>query len=162
MGLAFHFSHQGHFAEVAEVSVDAKNKVTVHKMTVVGDIGPIVNLSGAENQVQGCIVDALSTLGLAVTFENGRIEQTNFDKYPMGRISVLPPELDVHFLDTNYPPSGWVSRRSRRPRRRSATRSTRRRASASARCRSRERASASSRAIKAPVPSSGTGAARTR
>jgi isoquinoline 1-oxidoreductase beta subunit len=106
MGLAFHFSHQGHFAEVAEVSVDSRNKVTVHKMTVVGDIGPIVNLSGAENQVQGCIVDAISTLGLAVTFENGRIEQGNFDKYPMGRISVAPPDLDVHFLDTNYPPTG--------------------------------------------------------
>jgi isoquinoline 1-oxidoreductase beta subunit len=75
-------------------------------MTVVGDIGPIVNLSGAENQVQGCIVDAISTLGLAVTFENGRIEQGNFDKYPMGRISVAPPDLDVHFLDTNYPPTG--------------------------------------------------------
>ncbi len=86
MGLAFHFSHQGHFAEVADVSVDKSNKVTVHKMTVVGDIGPIVNLSGAENQCQGCIVDAISTLGLAVTFENGRIEQSNFDKYPIGRI----------------------------------------------------------------------------
>jgi isoquinoline 1-oxidoreductase beta subunit len=106
MGLAFHFSHQGHFAEVAEVSVDANNKVTVHRMTVVGDIGPIINLSGAENQVQGCIVDAISTLGLAVTFENGRIEQDNFDKYPMGRIGVAPPELDVHFLDTDYPPTG--------------------------------------------------------
>ncbi len=44
-GMAFHFSHQGHFAEVAEISVDKKNKVTLHKMTVVGDIGPIVNLS---------------------------------------------------------------------------------------------------------------------
>ncbi|HUQ52509.1 MAG TPA: molybdopterin cofactor-binding domain-containing protein [Gammaproteobacteria bacterium] len=106
LGMAFHFSHQGHFAEIAEVSVDKNNKVTVHKMTVVGDIGPIVNLSGAENQVQGCIVDAISTLGLAVTFENGRIEQGNFDKYPMGRISVAPPDLDVHFLDTNYPPTG--------------------------------------------------------
>ncbi len=52
-GLAFHFSHQGHFAEVAEVSVDANKKVTVHKMTVVGDIGPVVNYSGAENQVRG-------------------------------------------------------------------------------------------------------------
>jgi isoquinoline 1-oxidoreductase beta subunit len=106
MGLAFHFSHQGHFAEVAEVSVDRNNKVTVHKMTVVGDIGPVVNLSGAENQCQGCIVDAISTLGLEVSFENGRIEQTNFDKYPMGRMPVTPPELDVHFVDSNYPPTG--------------------------------------------------------
>jgi isoquinoline 1-oxidoreductase subunit beta len=104
-GIAFHFSHQGHFAEVAEVSVDKSKKVTVHKMTVVGDIGPIVNLSGAENQCQGCIVDAISTLGLEVTFEKGRIEQTNFDRYQVGRIAVAP-EVDVHFIDSNYPPTG--------------------------------------------------------
>src|SRR5690606_23336292 len=30
LGLAFHFSHNGHFAEVAEVSVDSNRKVTVH------------------------------------------------------------------------------------------------------------------------------------
>ncbi|MEO6186474.1 MAG: molybdopterin cofactor-binding domain-containing protein [Steroidobacteraceae bacterium] len=104
-GLAFHFSHQGHFAEVAEVSVDKKKKVTLHKMTVVGDIGPIVNLSGAENQVQGCVVDALSTLALEVTIENGRIKEQNFDTYKIARMPVAP-QVDVHFLDTNFPPTG--------------------------------------------------------
>jgi isoquinoline 1-oxidoreductase subunit beta len=104
-GLAFHFSHQGHFAEVAEVSVDANKKVTVHKMTVVGDIGPIVNLSGAENQVQGCIVDAIGTLGLEVTIEDGRIKEQNFDTYRLPRMPISPP-VDVHFLETNYPPTG--------------------------------------------------------
>jgi len=104
-GLAFHFSHQGHIAEIAEVSVDAKKKVTVHKMTVVADIGPIVNLSGAENQVQGCIVDAIGTLGLEVNIENGRIKEQNFDTYRLPRMPVSPP-VDVHFLETNYPPTG--------------------------------------------------------
>ena len=46
LGLAFHFSHAGHFAEVAEVSVEANKKVRVHKVWVVADIGPVVNLSG--------------------------------------------------------------------------------------------------------------------
>ncbi len=106
LGLAFHFSHQGHFAEVAEVSVDARKKVTVHKVWVVADIGPIVNLSSAENQCQGSVVDAISTaMGLKITFENGRVEQTNFDKYPIIRIDKAP-EIDVHFLDTDNPPTG--------------------------------------------------------
>jgi isoquinoline 1-oxidoreductase beta subunit len=106
LGLAFHFSHQGHFAEVAEVSVDASKKVRVHKVWVVADIGPIVNLSSAENQCQGSVVDAISTaMGLKITFENGRVEQTNFDKYPLIRIDKAP-EIDVHFLDTDYPPTG--------------------------------------------------------
>ena len=104
-GLAFYFSHQGHIAEVAEVSVDAKKKVTLHKMTVAADIGPVINLSGAENQVQGCVVDALSTLGLEVTMENGEMQQTNFDKYPMRRIPNTP-KVDLHFVESNYPPTG--------------------------------------------------------
>jgi isoquinoline 1-oxidoreductase beta subunit len=106
LGLAFHFSHQGHFAEVAEVSVDASKKVAVHKVWVVADIGPIVNLSGAENQCQGSVIDALSTaMGLKITFENGRVEQTNFHQYPILRMDKAP-EIDVHFLDTDYAPTG--------------------------------------------------------
>jgi isoquinoline 1-oxidoreductase beta subunit len=106
LGLAFHFSHQGHFAEVAEVSVDADKKVDVHKVWVVADIGPIVNLSSAENQCQGSVVDALSTaMGLKITFEKGRVEQTNFDQYPIVRIDKAP-EIDVHFLPTDYAPTG--------------------------------------------------------
>ena len=106
LGLAFHFSHQGHFAEVADVSVDASKKVTVHKVWVVADIGPIVNLSTAENQCQGSVIDALSTaMGLKITFENGRVEQTNFHQYPIVRIDKAP-EIDVHFLSTDYPPTG--------------------------------------------------------
>ena len=106
LGLAFHFSHQGHFAEAAEVSVDADKKVTVHKVWVVADIGPIVNLSSAENQCQGSVVDAISTaMGLKITFENGRVEQTNFHQYPIVRTDKAP-EIEVHFLDTDYPPTG--------------------------------------------------------
>ena len=106
LGLAFHFSHQGHFAEVADVSVDASKKVTVHKVWVVADIGPIVNLSSAENQCQGSVIDALSTaMGLKITFENGRVEQTNLHQYPIVRIDKAP-QIDVHFLDTDNPPTG--------------------------------------------------------
>ena len=105
LGLAFFFSHQGHIAEIAEVSVDAKKKVTVHKMTVVADIGPVINLSGAENQVQGCIVDAMSTLALEVTMEGGAIQQTNFDKYQLRRMP-NSPQVDVHFVTSNYTPTG--------------------------------------------------------
>ena len=60
MGLAFHFSHAGHFAEVAEVSVDANRKLTVHQVTVAGDVGPIINMFGAENQTEGAVIDGLS------------------------------------------------------------------------------------------------------
>ena len=106
LGLAFYFSHAGHIAEVAEVSVDAKRKLTVHKVTVAADVGPIVNLSGAENQIEGSVVDGLSTmLGLSVTFSNGRAEQSNFDQYPLLRMAATP-QVDVHFVDSEFPPTG--------------------------------------------------------
>lgn len=106
LGLAFHFSHAGHFAEVADVSVDAKKKITVHRVVVAGDVGPIINLSGAENQCEGCVVDGLSTaMGLALSIENGRIQETNFDRYPILRIAHTP-QVDVHFIQSDYTPTG--------------------------------------------------------
>jgi isoquinoline 1-oxidoreductase beta subunit len=91
---------------VADVSVDANRKLRVHKVWVVGDIGPIVNLSGAENQAQGSVVDGFSTaMGLQITFENGRVRETNFDRYPIVRIDKAP-EVEVEFLKTDYPPTG--------------------------------------------------------
>lgn len=106
MGVAFYYSHLGHIAEVADVSVNDDKKVTVHKVTAVADVGPIINLSGAENQMQGSVIDGLSTMmELAVTFENGRVEQQNFDKYRMLRMPDTP-QVDVHFVDSDYPPTG--------------------------------------------------------
>ena len=106
LGLAFYFSHAGHVAEVADVSVDAEKRIKVHRVTVAADVGPIVNLSGAENQLEGSVIDGLSTMaGLAVTFENGRVQQSNFDAYPMLRMPATPA-VDVHFVASDFPPSG--------------------------------------------------------
>jgi isoquinoline 1-oxidoreductase beta subunit len=106
LGLAFFFSHSGHFAEVADVSVDANRKVTVHKVTVAADVGPVINMSGAETQVQGAVIDGLSTmLGLEITMENGRIQQQNFNNYPILRIANAP-EVEAHFIQPDFPPTG--------------------------------------------------------
>jgi isoquinoline 1-oxidoreductase beta subunit len=106
LGLAFHFSHAGHFAEVADVSVDSTRKLTIHKITVAGDVGPIINLSGAENQCQGAVLDGLSTaFGLQLSIENGRIQETNFNQYPLLRINKAP-DVAVHFIESDFRPTG--------------------------------------------------------
>jgi isoquinoline 1-oxidoreductase subunit beta len=106
LGLAFHYSHAGHFAEVAEVSVDKNKRVRLHRMIVAGDIGPIVNMSGAKNQCEGGVVDGFSTmLGLEITMEKGRIEQSNFHQYPILRMA-NHPAVEVHFIQSDYPPTG--------------------------------------------------------
>jgi isoquinoline 1-oxidoreductase beta subunit len=105
-GLAFYFSHSGYVAEVAEVSVTAQKKIRVHSVTVAADAGRIINMSGAQNQCEGSVIDGLSTLlGLSVTHENGRIRQTNFQHYPLLRMPHAP-EVAVHFVNSEKPPTG--------------------------------------------------------
>lgn len=105
LGLAFYFSHAGHVAEVAEVSLEG-NRLTVHKVTVAADVGPVVNLSGAENQVQGSVIDGLSAMAAQeITLRKGRVRETNFHQYPLLRIGAAP-EVEVHFIESDFAPTG--------------------------------------------------------
>jgi isoquinoline 1-oxidoreductase beta subunit len=106
LGIAFHYSHQGYFAEVAEVSVAANKKVKINKVWVAGDIGSqIINPDAALNQAQGAIVDGLSELLQEITLKNGRVVQSNYHQHPMLRMAQTPP-IEVHFLRTDNPPTG--------------------------------------------------------
>lgn len=105
-GLAFYYSHGGYFAEIAEVEVTDDRKVRLHRLHIVGDVGPIVNMSMAEHQCIGAAMDGYSTmLGLQVTFNDGVINERNFDEYPMLRMPDAP-EVSVHFMQTDNPPTG--------------------------------------------------------
>jgi isoquinoline 1-oxidoreductase beta subunit len=108
MGVGFHYSHLGHFAEVAEVRVDANNKVRINKIWVAADVGSqIINPSGAENIVQGGIIDGLSELmAQEITVENGRVVQSNFDRHPMMRLAQAPPEIEIHYVKSTFSPTG--------------------------------------------------------
>jgi isoquinoline 1-oxidoreductase subunit beta len=106
VGLAWAFSYGGHVAEAVELSIDDKKHITVHKIIVVADVGPVINLSGAENQAQGGAIDGLSTaMGLEISMEDGRIQQANFGNYPVLRIRSAPP-VEVHFIQSDFTPTG--------------------------------------------------------
>lgn len=107
MGVAFHFSHMGYFAEVADVSVDAQKGVKVHKVWVAADIGShIINPMNAENLVHGAVIDGLSELmSQQITLANGAVMQHNYDRHQMVRISQAP-EIEVHWLKSNNSPTG--------------------------------------------------------
>jgi isoquinoline 1-oxidoreductase beta subunit len=104
LGMAFHSSQRGYAAQVALVHADG-SRVKVEKVFSAVDVGPILNLSGARQQVEGCITDSLSTTQLEITFENGAARQSNFHNYPLLKNS-RAPEVECHFIQSDNPPTG--------------------------------------------------------
>ena len=88
MGVAFQFAHRGYFAEVAEVSVDANNKVKVHKIWVAADIGSQIDQS-EQCRESGARLGhrrAEPCMGYEITIEHGRAVQTQFRPLSAGAI----------------------------------------------------------------------------
>jgi isoquinoline 1-oxidoreductase beta subunit len=107
MGVAFHFSHRGYFAEVVEATVTKAGKLTVNKVWVAGDVGSqIINPFGAINQVQGSVIDGISeALAQEITIEAGKTKQSSFADFPLIKLTQAPV-VEVHFRTTEYPPTG--------------------------------------------------------
>jgi isoquinoline 1-oxidoreductase beta subunit len=107
MGVAFHFSHRGYFAEVVQATVAKTGQVTVDKVWVAGDVGSqIINPSNAENQVQGAVLDGIAeALAQEITIEGGRTRQTNFNNFRLLRMRQAPP-VEVHWHLSSVSPTG--------------------------------------------------------
>jgi len=100
-GLAVHDSFGSVVAEVAEVAVDDRKRIRVHKVSCAVDCGQVVNPLGVEAQVQGAVVFGLSAaLFGAVTLKEGRVEQSNFHDYRVLRIPEMP-EVRVQILESD-------------------------------------------------------------
>jgi isoquinoline 1-oxidoreductase beta subunit len=107
-GIAFHFSHQGYVAFVAEVTVSRTGALKVDRVVAAVDVGrQIVNPSGAENQIEGSIIDGLGVaMYQELTLEKGRMVKGSLAEYPMIRMPQAPAKIEIHFLRSDNNPTG--------------------------------------------------------
>jgi isoquinoline 1-oxidoreductase beta subunit len=104
-GFSVYYSHLSYVAQIAEVKVEnGKPKVT--KVTAVTDCGEVINLSGAENQVKGAIIDGMGhALYAKLNFQAGVASPQNFNAYRLIRGNEVPV-IDAHFVNNGIAPTG--------------------------------------------------------
>jgi isoquinoline 1-oxidoreductase beta subunit len=95
-------------AGAVEISLDrSSGKIRVHKVWVAIDGGLIVQPAAAKANVESAIIYGLSSvLHERVTIKNGAVEQSNFHDYNLMRMSDLPEEMNVQFVDVDTRPTG--------------------------------------------------------
>ncbi len=104
-GIAVHFAFGSYSAHVAEVSV-TDNKVRVHRMVCAIDCGEYVNPNIIAAQTEGGAIFGLSAaLFEELTFEKGRLQQTNFHTFPVLRMNECP-EIETHIVESKEKAGG--------------------------------------------------------
>ena len=93
-------------AMAMDVALDADGQVRVLKVLAVADVGLAINPRNVEAQVQGGIAFGLSNaLYGQITLRDGRVEQSNFNDYPLLKMAAMPT-IEVHILPATGRPSG--------------------------------------------------------
>jgi len=105
-GFSTWYSFGSYVAQVVEVQL-VKGQPKIVKVYCAVNCGRVINLSGAENQVQGSIVDGIGhAMYPKVTFVNGAVQETNFHAYKMLRMKDAPMDIEVGFVPSEEPPTG--------------------------------------------------------
>ncbi|MBM3409378.1 MAG: xanthine dehydrogenase family protein molybdopterin-binding subunit [Betaproteobacteria bacterium] len=89
-GLAQTHGFGSYVAACAEVSVNADGELRVHRIVAATDCGHAANPQQIEAQIEGSFVYGLSALFGQCTVKDGRIEQANFDSYPVVQMRHMP------------------------------------------------------------------------
>jgi len=105
-GVSIMEGYDTYVAVVAEVSIGADGEVKVVKTTVAADMGMIVNPEIVDQQIQSSIIMGMgTTLKHSITLANGRVQQTNFNTYPMVRTNEAPL-IDIVLVKSSEKPGG--------------------------------------------------------
>jgi isoquinoline 1-oxidoreductase subunit beta len=98
-GVAIHESFGSLVGQVVEISLQGSN-LTLHQLTAVVDCGNVVNPDTVKAQIMGGSLMGLSAaLGEAITFKDGKVQQSNFHDYLVLRFPQAPA-VAVHIIES--------------------------------------------------------------
>lgn len=109
LGLAFCYSFMSYTATVVEVAVDEKGGLRVVSVDMAMDCGPQINPERIRAQMEGGAIMGLSlALASEITFEKGRVKQSNFHDYEVLRHDASPRVIRTHLVNDDHalPPGG--------------------------------------------------------
>ena len=107
LGIAAHRSFLTYTAAVASVKKSRDGKIHVDEIWVVADAATLVNPERVRSQMEGAAIFGTSiAFHGAITMKNGVTEQTNFDGYPVVRMSEAPRKIHVDLIRSDGAPGG--------------------------------------------------------
>jgi isoquinoline 1-oxidoreductase beta subunit len=109
LGIAVHRSFVSYIATVVEVAIDEKGRITVPRVDTAIDCGTYVNPERIYSQIEGAAIMGLSLAKYGeISFKDGKVQQRNFDDFPVVRMDESPLVTNVHIVPPGpeTPPSG--------------------------------------------------------
>ncbi len=97
-GLAFNLSFGTWVAQVVEIAM-VDDEIKIENVWCAADLGTVLDPQIVKTQIQSGIIYGLSScIGQEITFDDGMVEQTNFDSYDALRINQCP-NIEVTLLE---------------------------------------------------------------
>ena len=107
LGFSAHRSFLTYVATVVEIEIDSAGKLHVPQVHVAADLGKVINPDRVKNQFEGAAAFGVSIAMFGeITASDGRIQQSNFNDYPVARMDEAPRITYVHLVDSNELPAG--------------------------------------------------------
>ena len=106
-GIAAHRSFLTYVATVVEVEISDRGEITIPRVDTVLDAGLVVNPEVTRAQFEGAAVFGTSSVRSGqITANNGVIQQSNFNNYPVARINEAPRQTNVYIVESSAPSAG--------------------------------------------------------
>lgn len=105
-GVAAHSSFGTSVAQIAEIALDRTGRLKVERVVCALDCGLAINPDQVRAQMESAVGFGLgAALRNAITLDEGRVAETDFDSYQPLRMSDMP-EVEVHIVASAEPPTG--------------------------------------------------------